>query len=144
MQKGCLSLRCVDSIPKAVDFTLEKDTAHLSRFVLKWKVKEDTKYRLLLDSMAFTSVYGVWNDSSRLEFRTQRSDFYSTIKIALSNVRNQVIVQALDEKGEKVLKEVIAQRSGVVNPQFPSSFNVQAQNHSGYEQEWPVGYRALS
>lgn len=131
----------VDTIPKPIDFSLVKDTSQLNRFMVKWNIKEDTKYVMALDSMSFTSMYGAWNDTVKFEFRTQRSDYYSSIRVALSNVRNQVLVQVLDEKGEKVLKEVVAQRNGVVNLNFlpPSVFKlkiIQDMNRNG---RWDTG-----
>jgi len=131
-----------DSIPTPVDFVMERDTTHVSRVLMKWNIKEDTQYRIVLDSMAFSSIYGVYNDTSKLEFRTQRSDYYSTIRVSLSNVRNQVLVQALDEKGGTVVKQVIAQRNGVVQLNFlpPGTYRIKMIQDGNRNGRWDTGH----
>jgi len=121
---------------------MERDTTHVSRVLMKWNIKEDTQYRIVLDSMAFSSIYGVYNDTSKLEFRTQRSDYYSTIRVSLSNVRNQVLVQALEDKGGTVVKQVIAQRNGVVQLNFlpPGTYRIKMIQDGNRNGRWDTGH----
>jgi hypothetical protein len=104
----------VDSLKKSVPYTLVQDTVNMRKSYLDWTLKEDTKYFLTVDSMAFKSIYRVNNDSTGITFTTQKKDYYSSIEITLDSVPCPLIVQALKGEKEDIVKQVALTDGNVV------------------------------
>jgi len=90
------------------------DTLSLLRFSIQAKWETVTDYELIVDSAAITDVYGLANDSLGKKFTTPNPDKYCMITLNLSNALSQYIVQLLDKKKERVLREMIATSGKVV------------------------------
>lgn len=81
-------------------------------------LKEDTKYHLLILPGTFTDIYGLTNDSIRIDFKTQELKYYGTIKLKVGIPDSLVkegslkpkdyIVQLLDDKGNLYRQKVIS------------------------------------
>ena len=95
-----------DTLKIAVPFTFTRDSVNIRRAFIDWNLKEDTRYFLTIDSMSFTSIYGVFNDSTGISFMTQREDFYSIIEITFDSVPGPLIVQALRGAREDLVRQV--------------------------------------
>ena len=88
-----------------VDFTIEKDSVSDRIFNLKFSPKEASKYYVEIPEGSFTDIYGNTNDTLKTEFFTRGSEYYSSIIMNLSGVKNpNCILQLLNAK-EKVLEE---------------------------------------
>jgi hypothetical protein len=95
-----------DTVKVAVPFTLAEDSTNARKCFLDWPLKEDTKYFLTIDTMAFTSIYQVFNDSTGFAFTSQNKDYYSSIEITFSHVTCPLVVQILRGDKEDVVKQV--------------------------------------
>ena len=88
-----------------VDFTIEKDSVSDRIFNLKFSPKEAANYYVEIPEGSFTDIYGNTNDTLKKEFITRGSEYYSSIIMNLSGVKNpNSILQLLNSK-EKVLEE---------------------------------------
>jgi hypothetical protein len=96
----------VDTVKVPVPFTLTEDSSNMRKCFIEWKIKEDTKYSLVVDSMAFTSIYGVYNDSVGFVFTSQKKDYYSEIEITFDRIPCPMLVQILQGDKERVVKQV--------------------------------------
>ncbi len=103
-------------IKTAEQFTLTADTVYIRQYKLQAKWQTDTEYELLLQPGAFTDIYGLSTDSLTKIITTENPDKYGSLKLQLSgiNAGEQVIVQLLNEKKDKVFCEDIVMASGLV------------------------------
>ena len=96
-----------DTLKKPVAFTFTRDSVNVRKAYLDWKLKEDVKYFLTIDSMSFTSIYGVFNDSTGINFTTQKEDYYSILEITFDTVPCPLVVQALKGAKEDLVKQTM-------------------------------------
>jgi hypothetical protein len=94
---------------KQEPFTWTVDTIKIRQFYLRAKWQLSSQYELLALPGAFTDVYGLANDTISKKITTDDPDKYSSIRVNLTGIDSaqQVIVQLLDEKKTKVLRETI-------------------------------------
>lgn len=74
------------SIYLPANFKLENDSVFIRRRHISTEWKEDTKYLLRLDSLAFVDIYDIYNKSTEYEFATRKLDYYTTLLLNLTNV----------------------------------------------------------
>ncbi|MDR3180816.1 MAG: Ig-like domain-containing protein [Prevotellaceae bacterium] len=99
----------VDKQQKEETFTWVSDSIKIRQFYLHAKWKVGSQYELLALPGAFADVYGLTNDSISKKITTDDPDKYSSIRVNLTGIDNaqQIIVQLLDEKKTRVLREAI-------------------------------------
>jgi hypothetical protein len=90
-------------------FTLTADSVYLRQYRLQAKWQTGTDYELSLLPDAFIDIYGLANDTIVKPVNTENPDRYSSIKFVITGVEpdQQIIVQLLDEKKAKILREEI-------------------------------------
>lgn len=68
--------------------------------------KENTNYHLFIPPGTFTDIFGLTNDTIKIDFKTREEKFYGTLKLNLDIpvTAGNYIVQLLDEK-ETIVKE---------------------------------------
>ena len=98
----------VDTLWKAVKFAMKPDSANLlmrRRIEAQWTGGE--KYRLSIDSLAMTSIYGTWNKPASHEFTVKQPEDYSSIKFTLPGLDSLTcIVQLLNTSDAPVYQAV--------------------------------------
>jgi hypothetical protein len=99
----------VDKQQKKETFTWASDSIKIRQFYLHAKWKLSSQYELLALPGAFTDVYGLLNDSISKKITTDDPDKYSSIRLNLLGIDStqQIIVQLLDEKKTKALRETV-------------------------------------
>ena len=130
-----------DSVKRPVDFRLVKDSSRLRRFYLENKWQEDTRYELLVEPGAFRDIYGLANDTILSDFRTQRLDAYGSIIFHLSNVKTQLIVQLLDEKGDKLIRQQVISKDGQLTYGYlkPGKYTIKVIFDTNKNGKWDTG-----
>ena len=96
----------VDTLKRPVRFNLVKDSTNLRKAYIDWSIKDDAKYFLTIDSMAFKSIYNVFNDSTGINFKTREEDYYSIIEITFDTIPCPIVVQILKGDRENLVKQV--------------------------------------
>jgi len=94
-----------DTLP--MKFTVTHDSIYLLRYWLSFKKEPKARYNLILDSLAFQSIYGEPSDSTGYSFQTQADDYYGTIKMNLTKVKGPTIVQIVNTEGKVVTQKFI-------------------------------------
>ena len=81
--------------------------------------KENTSYHLLIPSGTFTDIFGVTNDTIKIDFKTREAKFYGTLKlkIEIPETIGNYIVQLLDEK-ENLVRENIIKKSETISYEY--------------------------
>ena len=130
-----------DTLKRPVAFTFARDSVNARKAFLDWKLKEDTKYFLTIDSMSFTSIYGVFNDSTGITFSTQREDYYSILEITFDSVPCTLIVQALKGDKEDVVKQATLTEGNVATLDYlkPDKYRVKLIYDLNGNGKWDTG-----
>lgn len=90
-----------DSIGVAVsDYTLQKDTGNFKKLTLKYRWRQGSKYELIFNEGAFTSIYGDKNKRVSKRFQINKIENYSslTLKVAVPDTSKAYVVELLNEQ----------------------------------------------
>ena len=73
----------------------------------KWK--ENTNYHLLIPPGTFTDIFGLKNDTIKIDFKTRQANYYGSLKLKFSVQKSlpTYVVQLLDDKETIVREELI-------------------------------------
>lgn len=128
-----------DTIFKPVKYILHRDTM-FRKFNLDFKPIAGAQYSLIFDSLAVRSIYNTYNDSVGLKFRAQKDDYYGAIRINLTNVKGNLILQLLDDK-EKLIKSQLVKEDKLVVFDFlaPGKYMVKAIFDRNVNSIWDPG-----
>jgi hypothetical protein len=138
--KKILIYKMEDSLKIPVKFTLQKDSVYLRRYYLNFPIESDYSYITILDTASFNSIYGINNDSTGYSFKTQRDDYYGTIKLTLKNIRCPILVQLITLKGE-VLNQQRVRKDGLVNFDYlaPGKYGIKVIYDKNDNGQWDTG-----
>ncbi len=96
----------VDTLWQAIpDVKLQRDSLHrLLNYHIDSQWVPSTKYRLVVDSAAVTSIYGLHNKKVSHDFTTKALEDYSTLKFSLSGLPDStaVVVELLNQQDKPV------------------------------------------
>ena len=132
----------VDTLKVPVAFNLTRDPDNIRKAYIDWKMKEDARYSLSIDSMAFKSVYDVFNDSTGISFKTRNEDHYSIIEITFDRMPScPLIVQILKGDKENVVKQVILTESNVATIDYllPDKYKIKVIYDRNGNGKWDTG-----
>lgn len=100
-----------DSVESAIDFELKQDSCKLRNYELTSNWGEDSTYRLEIYPGAFTDISESTNDTSIIEFKTRKLDYYGKILANITGIDSsfQIITQVLisGKDKEKIVRERI-------------------------------------
>ena len=131
----------VDTLKRPVPFRFARDSTNIRRTFIDWTLKEDTRYFLTIDSMAFTSVYGVNNDSTGFSFKTRDEAFYSSIEITFENIPCPLIVQILKGDKEELVRQMLLTDGNVaeIDMLSPDTYIIKVIYDSNGNGRWDTG-----
>ncbi|MBI3501296.1 MAG: Ig-like domain-containing protein [Bacteroidetes bacterium] len=89
---------------KKINYTNEKFSDEVKRnFFFSFPLNQDSSYKLFIPPATFTDIFGLKNDTIKINFKTQEEKYYGTLKLTLK-IKNQTkyILQLMNEKGEIV------------------------------------------
>jgi hypothetical protein len=134
-------LEQVDTLKKTVAYTFTRDSVNVRKARIDWKLKEDTKYTLIVDTMAFTSIYGVFSDSTGFNFTTQKEEYYSIIEITFDSIPCPLVVQALRGDKEDLVKQVTLAKGNVVTIDYlkPDKYKLKLIYDRNGNGKWDTG-----
>jgi len=94
-----------DSVETKVEISPFKDSTKINRLLFQYKWNEEYSYKLQFLPGAVTDIYGLTNDSTKVNFQPRKLEYYGNIIMEMENIDKQIIIQLLTEK------EVIIQQS---------------------------------
>ena len=123
-----------------VKFTITHDKASLRRYFVNFKIEPNYDYILTVDSASFTSIYQQVSDSTSFKFKTEKDDYYGTIKLTLSNVKEQMIIQLLDEKENLVTQKIVDKGQLIIFDYLtPATYKIKANYDRNSNKIWDTG-----
>lgn len=104
--------------------------------------KENTNYHLFIPPGTFTDIFGLTNDTIKIDFKTREEKFYGTLKLNLNipvTVGN-CIVQLLDEK-ESIVKESNINKSETLFYEYlyPKKYKLKIIYDNNANYKWDTG-----
>ncbi len=133
-------LEIVDTIKKPCNYEFVKEENTDRLYKLNYEFKENTNYELFIPGGTFADIYGNVNDTLIQKFKTQSVDYYSTIKLNISNIKNRSVVQ-LYEKGKKPIKELTIEQDGEIMFDYvlPATYTLKLFNDNNGNGKWDTG-----
>lgn len=92
-------------------YTFMQDTLKIRNFILSYKWKPESVYRLSVDSMAVYDIYGLYTDKFKRDFTVKSMQEYSNLYFAITGVSDSAVVQLLNGS-DKVVAEAPVQEGG--------------------------------
>lgn len=104
--------------------------------------KENTSYHLFIPPGTFTDIFGLTNDTIKIDFKTREEKFYGTLKLNLDIpvTVGSYIVQLLDEK-ESIVKESNINKSETLFYEYlyPKKYKLKIIYDNNANYKWDTG-----
>ena len=93
-------------------YTVKRDSLNLRKYIItpKNQFQPGYEYILKMPHRKFKDINGFYNDSLDVKVSLPKDDKLSTMMLNMSNVQNKYIVDLLDEKRTKVLRNYIIEK----------------------------------
>lgn len=106
------------------------------------KLKENTNYHLFIPPNSIFDIFGLTNDTIKIDFKTREAKYYGSLKLNLTIPANQsnYIVQLLDER-ENVIREDVIKKAELITYEYlhPKKYKLKIifdENNNG---KWDAG-----
>jgi hypothetical protein len=105
-------------------------------------LKENTSYHLFIPPGTFTDIFGLTNDTIKMDFKTHEEKYYGSVKLTINTaeIKGQYIIQLLDEKENLVRESYIKKGEAVtyeyLHPQLYKLKIIEDENNNG---KWDSG-----
>jgi hypothetical protein len=86
-----------DTVYKELKFKIIPDSALIRKFFISSDWKEDTKYRLLMDTTAVADIYSNAYDTLKVDFITRKEADYATLILEIIDLAEPVVLQIIEE-----------------------------------------------
>lgn len=83
-----------------------KEEGDVLTYMLPYAFEPDSTYRFVIDSIAVTSVYGIQNDSTGLEFRVKSLEDYANLTVHV-NVQDHAFVELLNGSDAPIARQSV-------------------------------------
>lgn len=100
-------------------YTVVQDSLNLRKYILRPNVEmlPGYEYFLKVPHRKFKDINGFYNDSTEVKVVLPNDDKLSSISLVLNNVENKYIIDLLNEKRDRVLRQYIVDKNTVLD--FP-------------------------
>ena len=84
-------------------YTFQQDSIAIRDYTLSYKWTPGESYRIVMDSIAFTNIYGLFTNTYEQEFKIKALEEYANLYFTISGVTDSAFVEILDS-GDKVVR----------------------------------------
>jgi hypothetical protein len=107
-----------DSIAVAVsDYTIQKDTGNFKKLAVKYRWRQGSKYEIILNESAFTSIYSDKNKRLSKRFQVDKTENYSSLTVKVTvppDTSKAYVVELLNEQKVVLQSNPIRNSTSVV------------------------------
>lgn len=82
--------------------TFAQDSIALRDYTLSYKWTPGESYRVVMDSIAFTSIYGLFTNTHKQEFKVKALEDYANLYFSITGVTDSAIVEILDSSDKPI------------------------------------------
>lgn len=132
----------VDTVWNDIPYQLEKDTLNPRIFTIKNKWKYENEYRILIDSAAIYSIYGLWNNKVEQKFKAKKEDEYGRIAIWVEGLGVDTVtsfIELLDKSDKPVRKASVKDGVAVFRDLNPGTYYARIILDANGNGEWDTG-----
>lgn len=135
----------IDSLEIPAEFSIIKDSTYLRKYFLSSAWSEDTAYQLEILPGAFTDLYESTNDTTIIEFKTQKFNFYGKLIANITGIDStfQLICQVIlpAKESESVLMEKIITSDQLLEFQYlhPKEYIFKVILDKNFNGKWDTG-----
>jgi uncharacterized protein (DUF2141 family) len=112
-------------------------------FSFKLPLKENTHYHLFIPPGTFTDIFGLTNDSIKIDFKTRELKFYGNVKLNLTipETKGHYIVQLLDEKENIIREDYYIKQSEILTYDYlyPQKYKLKIIYDDNTNEKWDTG-----
>jgi uncharacterized protein (DUF2141 family) len=127
---------------KPVSLPGRLNTDKTSPYINHLPLKENTAYHLFIPPGSVTDIFGLTNDTIKIDFKTRELNYYGNLKLKvnLPRTKENYIIQLLDEK-ENIIRENIISETGTIAYEYlyPKKYKIKLivdENNNG---KWDTG-----
>ena len=117
-------------------------TDSLKRFMrMDYKWKEGTAYSIFIPPCTFKDIFGLPNDTTKIDFKTSALKDYGNIKMKLkSNALNKLVIQLVTEN-DVILQEKYSTANEIVKFDYvlPGNYKIKAICDANGNKKWDTG-----
>ncbi len=134
-----------DTVKIPIEYDFVKDSRKLRKYEMHVDWAEDIICRLEIYPHAFVDLYESTNDTSIIEFKTQKLDYYGKILANITGIDSsfQIITQLIlpEKEEEKIYTQKIIQSDQIIEFDFlpPKEFILKVIIDKNFNDEWNTG-----
>ena len=133
----------VDSIRKPLQYKIEAADSAYANYAITYPWKAAKSYEIVIDSAAFTDIYGSSNHAQQNKFTIRTLDEYSTLIVKIEPFDSTAIIEVLNGKDE-VIRALPAKQDGAVFEYLkPDSYYLRLFLDKDRDGKWTTGDRFL-
>ena len=106
----------VDTLWEIRDFPILADSLNPRAFRINRKWPYEREYRVSIDSAAFKSVYGKWNDKKQTGFKLKKEEDYGHLYVAIEGNGEIPGIGELLDGSDKVVRQVALKNGELIFP----------------------------
>lgn len=130
-----------DSVPK-YGFALEKDTANLGKYLLKYPWKADKHYEVIFNEGTFIDIFGNKNKKTTIPFQLNKEENYGnmTFNVILPDTSKTYIFELLNSDKKPIKSLSINRNQKLVFDNYPiGKYNVRVIYDLNRNGKWDTG-----
>lgn len=129
----------IDSIRKPLSYSIAVADSAYASYTIAYSWKAGKTYEIVLDSAAFTDIYGSSNRATKSRFQVRSLDEYSTLIVKIEPYTDEAVIEVLNEKDE-VVRTLPAQPDGTIFRYLkPESFYLRLFLDKNKDGKWTTG-----
>jgi hypothetical protein len=124
------------------NYTITHDTAKLKKLTILYKWKAASRYQLIFNEGALTSIYGDKNKKLIKIFQLDKPDNYGvlTLKVTVADTGKAYVIELLNDRKEVVRRDPVTKTGLVVYKNYPvGKYNVRVVYDSNKNGKWDSG-----
>ena len=131
----------VDSVFTPIDYTLISDSLNARTYRLKYKWEPGEKYKLHIDSAAFVSEYGIYNNTFEQTFTVKNLEQYGNLLFILSGLPEgkAAYVELLDAQDKPFRKKLVKNNEALFLDLNPGKLYARLFIDENGDGEWTTG-----
>ena len=131
----------VDSVFTPIDYTLISDSLNARTYRLKYKWEPGEKYKLHIDSAAFVSEYGIYNNTFEQTFTVKNLEQYGNLLFILSGLPEgkAAYVELLDAQDKPFRKKPVKNNEALFLDLNPGKLYARLFIDENGDGEWTTG-----
>lgn len=130
-----------DTVRTPYKFNMQIDSLFFRKIDLSFEKEESESYNVLIPAGAITDIYGNINDTLNFKFNVRSLDHYGTLKLNLKNIKQNSIIQLLDDKEKIIIKELTIKSDTLLyfKNLDPKKYIVKLYYDDNHNKKWDTG-----